>query len=153
MAHTNRGRVILGGLAAGVVINVVEYVTNGVVLKDGWAHAMQALGKPTELAPAAIVMFNIWGFLLGIAAVWLYAAIRPRYGLGPGTAVRAGLAAWALAVFLGDLVYYPLGLFPARLVVISAAVELVEVIVATMVGAWLYKEVEEEVASVRRAAA
>ena len=152
MAHTNRGRVVLGGLAAGLVINVVEYVTNGVILKDGWAHAMQALGKPTELAPAAIVMFNIWGFLLGIAAVWLYAAMRPRYGLGPGTAIRAGVAAWALAIFLGDLVYYPLGLFPTRLVVISAAVELVEVIVATTIGARLYKEAQE-VPSVQRAAA
>ena len=31
MAHTNRVRVVLGGLLAGVVINIVEYVTNGVV--------------------------------------------------------------------------------------------------------------------------
>jgi hypothetical protein len=34
MAHTNRGRVILGGLLAGLVINIVEYITNGVVLKE-----------------------------------------------------------------------------------------------------------------------
>lgn len=152
MTHTNRGRVLLGGLVAGVVINIVEYVTNGVVLQDGWARAMQALGKPAVLAPSAIVMFNIWGFLMGIGAVWLYAAIRPRYGSGPNTAIRAGVAAWVLAVFLGNLGYYPLGLFPARLLVIATVVELVELIVATMVGAWLYKEAEEA-PSVRRAAA
>ena len=34
---------------------------------------------------------------LGIAAVWLYAAIRPRYGAGPRTAVIAGLAVWVMA--------------------------------------------------------
>ena len=34
MAHTNRGRVILGGLLAGVVINFVEFVTNGLILND-----------------------------------------------------------------------------------------------------------------------
>src|SRR5215472_12200620 len=96
MAHTNRGRVLLGGMLAGVVINVVEYVTNGLVLKQAWAQAMQALGKPSELSGAAILTFNIWGFLLGIAAVWLYAAIRPRYGQGVGTATRAALAAWVL---------------------------------------------------------
>jgi len=41
--HTpNEGRVILGGLLAGLVINIVEYVTNGVVLREGWGRAMQA---------------------------------------------------------------------------------------------------------------
>src|SRR5437660_9529919 len=79
MVRTNRGRVILGGLLAGLVINIVEYITNGVVLKEGWGQAMRALGKSAELNTGAIVMFNIGGFLLGIAAVWLYAANRPRY--------------------------------------------------------------------------
>jgi uncharacterized membrane protein len=143
MAHTNRGRVILGGLLAGLVINVVEYITNGVVLKQAWGQAMQALGKPAEFSASAIVMFNVWGFLLGIAAVWLYAAIRPRYGLGASTAIRAGFAAWGLAVFLPNLGNYPLGLFPGRLLVITTVVALVELLVATLVGAWLYKEAAE----------
>ena len=81
MAHTNRGRVILGGLLAGVVINIVEFVTNGVALRESWGTAMQALGKPAELSTGAIVMFNVWGFLLGMAAMWLYAdAGRSRQG-------------------------------------------------------------------------
>src|SRR5215470_11834409 len=151
MAHTNRGRVILGGLLAGVVINVVEYVTNGIVLRQAWGQAMQTLGKPADLSASAIVIFNVWGFLLGIAAVWIYAAIRPRYGAGPRTAVRAGLATWAFAVFLANLANYPLGLLPARLLVITSIVALVEVVVATLVGAWLYKE--EEAQAVRRATA
>ena len=153
MAHTNRGRVILGGLLAGVVINIVEFITNGVVLRESWSEAMQALGKPAELTPGAIVMFNIWGFLLGIAAVWLYAAIRPRYGAGPNTAIRAGLATWAIAVFLPNLGNYPLGLFPARLLVIATVVALVEMVVATVAGAWLYKEKEPEAPAVLRPAA
>jgi hypothetical protein len=153
MAHTNWGRVILGGLLAGVVINIVEYITNGVVLKQAWGQAMQTLGKPAELTAGAIVMFNIWGFLLGIAAVWLYAAIRPRYGAGPNTAIRAGLAAWALAVFLPNLGNYPLGLFPARLLAVSTVVALVEIVVATVAGAWLYKEKEREAPAVLRPAA
>ena len=145
MAHTNRGRVIVGGLVAGLVINVVEFLTNGVVLRDAWGKAMQAVGKPAELSVSAIVIFNIWGFLLGIAAVWLYAAIRPRYGAGPKTAIRAGLVIWAIAVFLANLGNYPLGLFPARLLVISSTVALVEMVVATLVGARLYTEQETQV--------
>lgn len=100
----------------------------------------------------AIVIFNIWGFLLGIATVWLYAAIRPRYGAGPKTAIRAGVVTWAVAVFLANLGNYPLGLFPTRLLVISSVVGLVEIVVATLVGAWLYRE-EEVVSQVGHRAA
>jgi len=126
--HTNRVRVILGGLLAGLVINMVEFITNGVVLRAAWGQAMQALGKPAQLSAGAIVIFNIWGFLVGIAAVWLYAAIRPRYGAGPKTAIRAGLVTWAVAVFLANLGNYPLGLFPTRLLVITSIVALVEIV-------------------------
>jgi hypothetical protein len=142
----------LGGLLAGVVINIVEFITNGVVLRDSWGAAMQALGKPAELPTGAIVVFNIWGFLLGIAAVWLYAAIRPRYGSGPNTAIRAGLAAWAFAVFLSNLGNYPLGLFPTRLLVIATVVSLIELPLATVVGAWVYKEEPAAPAVLRPAA-
>ena len=152
MRHTNRLRVVLGGLLAGVVINLVEYVTNGVILRNSWAQTMQALGRPAEISGGAILTFNIWGFLLGIAAVWIYAAIRPRYGAGAITAVRAGLAAWALAVFLSNLSTYALALFPTRLLVITAVVALVEVIVGTVVGAWVYSEKEPEATKLRAAA-
>ena len=151
MAHTNRVRVVLGGLLAGVVINIVEFITNGVVLKAEWGQVMQALGKPAVPSGGAIAIYNLWGFLVGIAAVWIYAAIRPRYGAGVGTAVRAGLVAWGLAVFLANLANYPSGLFPTRLLVITAVVALFETVIATVAGAWLYKE--DEASAVRRAAA
>ena len=151
MAHTNRVRVVLGGLLAGVVINIVEYVTNGVVLKADWGQAMQALGKSPQITGTAIAIYNVWGFLVGIAAVWIYAAIRPRYGAGVGTAVRAGLVTWGLAVLLANLVNYPSGLFPTRLLVITSVVALFETVIATIIGAWPYKE--EEAPVVRRAAA
>jgi len=134
------------------VINIVEFITNGVVLREEWGQTMQALGKPAQLSGGAIVIFNIWGFLVGIAAVWLYAAIRPRYGAGPKTAIRAGLVTWAVAV-LANLSNYPLGLFPTRLLVITSIVALVEIVVATLVGAWLYKEEEVVSQVVHRAAA
>jgi len=153
MAHTNRGRVILGGLLAGVMINLVEFVTNGLILKDSWAQVMQAMGKPAEPSGSAILLFNVWGFLLGMVAVWVYAAIRPRYGAGAGTAIRAGLAAWVLAVFLADLSLAGAGLLPARMLVITALVELVEIPLATVVGAWIYKEEQAQTTAVSRAAA
>lgn len=153
MAHTNRGRVVLGGLLAGVVINLVEFVTNGVVLKDAWGQVMSALQKPATPSTGEIVLFNVWGFLAGIGAVWLYAAIRPRYGQGAGTAVRAGVAVWVLAYFLANLNFYNLGLFPTRLLVITGIVGLVEVVIATVAGASIYKEDAQPSTTVRSAAA
>ena len=91
--------------------------------------------------------------LLGIGAVWIYAAIRPRYGAGPSTAVRAGLTAWALAVFLANLSYYPLGVFPERLLVITTIVALFEIVIGTVAGAWLYTEEAGKVEAASRAAA
>ena len=151
MAHTNRVRVVLGGLLAGVVINVVEYLVNGVFLKADWATAMQALGKSSEVSGKAILIFNIWGFLVGIGAIWLYAAIRPRYGAGAGTAARAGLATWALVSLLANLSFYAMGFVPTRMLEITGAVELVTFVVAAIVGASIYKE--EQAAAVRTAAA
>jgi hypothetical protein len=63
----------------------------------------------------------------------------------------AGLVTWAVAVFLANLGNYPLGIFPTRLLVITSIVALVEIVVVTLVGAWLYKE--EEMQVVHRAAA
>jgi hypothetical protein len=145
MAHTNRGRVVLGGLLAGVVINIIEYVTNGVILKADWAEAMQALGKSPVISAKAVVIFNIWGFLAGIAAVWMYAAMRSRYGAGLGTALRAGCAAWFLASFLVNLANYPLDLFPVRLIVLPSLAEFIAFELATILGGWTYKEAESTV--------
>ena len=56
-------------------------------------------------------------------------------------------------LFLANLGNYPLGLFPTRLLVITSIVALVEIVGATLVGAWLYKEEEVVAQVVRRAAA
>ncbi|HSE60477.1 MAG TPA: hypothetical protein VLA99_17380 [Nitrospiraceae bacterium] len=34
-----------------------------------------------------------------LSALWLYAAIRPRFGAGPKTALYAGLGVWVLGSF------------------------------------------------------
>lgn len=139
MDGINWTRVILGGLVAGVVINVFESVLNGVVLAKDWEEAMAALGKP-PMAGNQIAVFIIWGFLVGIFAVWLYAAIRPRYRAGPKTALCAGSAVWGLGYLLASVPPLVLNLFPARVMVIGLVVGLVEVLVATLLGAWLYRE-------------
>jgi MFS family permease len=138
MRKINWARVVLGGLVAGFIINIFEYVLNAVVFAKEMEEAVSALGR--QLGPNQIAVFIVWGFLVGIFAVWLYAAIRPRYGAGAGTALCAGAAVWGLGYLLAAVTPFVLKLFPAQLMMIGLAVGLVEVLVGTLAGAWLYRE-------------
>ena len=138
MGKINWTRVILGGLVAGLIINVFESVLNEVILAKDMEAAVSALGK--QMGGGALAMFIAWGFLVGIFAVWLYAAIRPRYGAGPKTAACAGAAVWGLGYLLASVTPIALHLFSRHIIAIGLAVGLVEVLVGTVAGAWLYRE-------------
>lgn len=139
MGKINWNRVILGGLLAGVVLNVFDFVIHGVVLADRWNAALAALGKG-EMSGSAIAWYVVFDFLVGIATVWLYAAIRPRFGAGPKTAAWAGLFMWFLVGCLYNLAQAPSGLWPSNLLWISAIASVVYVPLAAVTGAWLYQE-------------
>ncbi|HSB14976.1 MAG TPA: hypothetical protein VLE22_10990 [Bryobacteraceae bacterium] len=72
--------------------------------------------------------------------VSFYAAIRPRYGAGPKTALCAGLAVWFLGYLLASVAPLVLDLFPARVMVVGLVVGLVDALMATLLGARLYQE-------------
>jgi hypothetical protein len=65
--------------------------------------------------------------------------IRPRFGPGPKTAVIAGIGVWAPASLLAMIAPAALHLFRYRLIAIHVALGFVEIVVGTVVGAWLYK--------------
>ena len=139
MANINTGGVVVGGLVAGLVINVSEYVLNEPVLGAQFAAALTAHNLP-PIGGSAIALFLTYGFALGLVLVWLYAAIRPRFGPGPKTAAVAGLAVWFLAYVTSMLNVGAIGLLPTQLLVIALMWGLVELILAAIVGAWLYSE-------------
>ena len=140
MAKINWNRVLLGGLLAGLILNIIDYIVNDLILQERWAAAMKALGKATTMTGLQIVAFVVVDFLLGIFAIWLYSAIRPRYGAGPKTAVCAGAAVWGLGSLLPSVAPTVLHLFGRRLMGISVLGSLVGMILGALVGAWLYKE-------------
>jgi hypothetical protein len=80
-------------------------------------------------------------FAAGIWIMWLYAAIRPRYGPGPKTAALAGIAGW-FAVALIEFELALLLLLPISLGGLAAplGVALPAMVLAAVVGAWHYKE-------------
>jgi hypothetical protein len=153
MGSININKVILGGIVAGIVGNVLSFLADGVILAPQWAAAMKALGKP-EFTGSQIAGFVIIGLVYGILVVWLYAAIRPRYGAGPKTAVYAGLAVWAIGVLLPNISLMGIGgLYPLDLTLETTAAGIIESVAAALAGAALYQEAVADIGVAKARAA
>jgi hypothetical protein len=135
----NLGRVILGGLVAGLVINISEAILNTVVIGAQMDTLLKARNMPA-LGNSAIAAFVFLGFLLGIVTMWLYAAIRPRYGAGPGAAVMAALIVFFLAYIYPTAGLVIMGFMSSGLMLVIVGWGLIEIVIASVAGAWLYQE-------------
>jgi hypothetical protein len=95
----------------------------------------------SPLRPGLLLFSGVLWLVFGIWAVWLYAAIRPRCGLGPKTAFIAGFAAWAILA-LADALWGVLGVIRPGLLLPALVVGVIPIVAGTMIGAWPYKESE-----------
>jgi hypothetical protein len=140
MGKINGTRVLLGGLTGGLLINVSEYVLNEQVLKADWQAAMQSLNRPAETSGNQIALFVAMSFAIGIAITWLYASIRPRFGPGMKTAVIAGLFVWFVGYVLAFIPPIAFGFFTPTIITMGLVWGLVEVLIASVIGAKIYSE-------------
>ena len=141
MAAVNRKRIALGAVAGGVAWTVWTMIVNVGILGPRYEVAQKAgqLLKEPRYAfflPAWIVTI----FLVSCVVTWLYASVRATLGPGPRTALLLGLSVGFAAAF-------PLNLSTATWAPFDRAFPLwwmldvwVGIILAVMVGGWLYKE-------------
>jgi len=140
MGKINVGRLLLGGLVAGIAMDLLDYPIDGMWLATSWEKGLKALGV-AGFTPSQMIWFNVIGLLTGFVAIWIYAGIRPRFGPGVKTAIYAGLAVWALGVLLPNAGFmYVAGLFSKHLTMWTTLGGLVEAVVGTICGASVYKE-------------
>ncbi len=139
MGKINFGRVLLGGLVAGIVLTIGEYILNDKVLSAQMKEYLAIHRFPTP-GGNAIVVAVVMTFILGIVIVLGYAAIRPRFGAGAKTAIIAALFAWFGVYVYPNLLGAAFGFVPTNILPIALVWGLVEYIIAAMIGAWLYKE-------------
>lgn len=139
MAKINETRVLVGGALATIVVLALSGIVWLLLLRDASPGGL--LLRPTAGALA------LWGaavYGLSTAAVWIYAAIRPRFGPGPRTAALAGLAVWVVTA-LTDLLWVtllaqgPAGEPGGRTLAAMAAYAVIFPL-ATMAGARPYRE-------------
>ena len=139
MGNINMGRVILGGLVAGLVLNIGEFLLNGIVLADQMKTFMTQhnFTEPKNFIAIAVALT----FVLGIVIVLGYACIRPRFGPGVKTAIIAGLFAWFGIYFYSGIINGVLLGIPMNTMIMVIVWGLVEFCLGAIAGAWLYKEV------------
>jgi hypothetical protein len=138
MGHINYAGVLKGGIAAGVIMNISEFVLN-LVNALGQIDKANAVSLPRPVGGQIVVLVGMT-FMLGIMTVWLYAAIRPRLGAGPGTAICAGLVVWTLSYLYMSITMGVLGLNSMDIVVLGVVWTAAEMILASAVGGYLYRE-------------
>jgi len=139
MGNINTGRVVLGGLLAGLVLNIGEVVVNDVVIGAQWKEflARHNFAEPTS---TFIVIAVSLTFLTGIVLVLGYACIRTRLGPGPKTAIIAGLFGWFGVYFYSGIINGVIFGTPVGTMATVVVVGLVEYVLAALAGAFIYKE-------------
>jgi hypothetical protein len=135
----NYARVLLGGLVAGLLLNVGEWLLNGVVLAAQMKEFFAKCGLTPPGGSSLVILFVIT-FVLGIVIVYIYAAIRPRFGPGVKTAVIAAVIAWFCVYLYNNVIGAALGFVPMNILAIALVWGLVEYIISAIAGAWVYQE-------------
>ena len=130
----NAKRIIPCGLLAGAVIVLGEVVRQAILTTSSSGNA----------GSMPLGVFILRGVSLGIFCLLLYAAVRPRLGPGVKTAVTVGIL-----VFLVGTLFPPFGLTmqafaPSQLLMETIIWNAIQIPVATVAGAWLYRETASE---------
>ena len=137
----NMARVIGAGLAAGLVMNVIDTATGFTILMEGGKANLTRLNlDPEKMSTAAgIIPWVIVDFLSGILLTFTYAAMRARFGPGPKTALVSGFTLYATVtvVLYGFL---SMGMFTPDFFLLSSGCALLAVLAGSLTGAALYKE-------------
>ena len=138
----NTGKVVVGGLVAGLIMNATGFLIQGMMLGPRMMGEMVAAaptlaGKGEDAMTMAARVIS--SFVIGIMLVWMYAAMRPRFGPGPKTAMISAFIVWLFG-FLFYIDWLFLGMMTAATYAMMSAAMIVSLAIASWVGCMLYKE-------------
>jgi hypothetical protein len=135
----NWARVFLGAIVCFVASFILQMVW-GLVMEKRIMAAISEELRQRMMSPESMAIFVAFSFLVSFVAIWIYAAIRPRYGPGPRTAIVAGVMVWALTGVSATVTHWSLRIMPSNLLAICLVWALIATVLATMAGAWAYRE-------------
>jgi hypothetical protein len=139
MGGINVGRWLAGGVAAAVVIFALDGVSS-VFYLDQMMASLEDHGLGMEMSGSAMAMNVLVSLISGLVLVFFYAATRPRFGPGPKTAILVAVVLWCGGYLLSLVGYQAVGMYPTGMLVMWGIIGIVEMIIAALVGGWIYKE-------------
>ena len=138
-------RLILAGFATLVMFIVAEIFVELIVGKLVLGINLYFPLPNVEHWGVANQILNIsLGLVNSVLMIWLYASLRPMFGVGYKTAFIASGIALVLALTM-TINVINLGLVPARPALIELIYEAIELPIAMLVGAMVYEGVTEPI--------
>jgi hypothetical protein len=126
------------GLVAGLIINL-SAIAMVPMVGDQFNMVLASRGLP-PLSNMAMVFFSCVSFIFGLSLVWFYAMAKIQFGSGIKTAAKVSVIVWFFTYFIANVSNVVYGFMPIGLTVIGTVWGLVELVVASVVGAKLYKD-------------
>ena len=139
MSKINFGRVLFGGFVAGLILNIGEFILNGLILGPHIEADMKRMGI-TPPGNGFAVLAVALTFVFGLLAILLYAMIRPGLGPGPKTAFLIALILWFCLYAYSGTINMLLINIPPKLILMILGWGLIEYPLGILGGAALYKE-------------
>ena len=144
MKRINYGRVLVGGLLAGLLLFLADGFIHEKLLHGHWMAALAAAGRSVETQQqehgGGLAYFAIFELLRGLAMAFVYSVFRTHCGPGPKTAVCSALTVWAIMFPIPLVQEIPLGFRSATMVSLWSLYEIVPSVIAGLVAGALYKE-------------
>lgn len=134
----NTKSVLLSGSVAGIAI-IISAMTMVPVVGNEMSQVLADRGLP-PLSNLAMAYFGMVSLIMGIVLVWLYAVAKTHFGPGKKTVLIVSFTVWFLAYFLSNVSKVVYGFLPIRLTVIGTVWGLVELLLAGLIGSYLYQE-------------
>ena len=141
MGRINYARVLLGGLVGGIVANACDFVINTFFMATDMQQMAQRLGLDAATVNSSTVAMSWVGanFIYLLLIAFTYAAIRPRFGPGPNTAILAGLVPFA-AVTIILFGFTQMGVFPMPTYIKGTFFSAVTTILGSLTAGAMYRE-------------
>ncbi len=138
----NTSKVLVGGIVAGIVLNVIDWLVYTKLIAAQMAAQMDAF-KPglsaAMMSGNAITIYVITDFIYGLLIVWTYAAVRPRLGPGPRTAATVAGLFWLYGIFINSNMLIS-GMMNYNLFWMTSLITLITLIIGAVAGSALYTE-------------
>jgi hypothetical protein len=135
-------RLIMGGLVSGIIIYIIESLTNAVILGKDWqvwgAVAKTVYPMPPESIP--LIHWALQALISGIAGTFIYAGIRTWTGANLRSAWISGLIIWGV-VWLGmSMDKIAMGIEPHKMIHYNLLAALPACLLGQVAASFIYKD-------------